>query len=189
MSCSSRAGRLRAIAPFATITLLLLSSSLVSAGPREDREAATAASEKASSSPAPAPDAAPSPSASAALGSGAPKNASFLFTITAKKATLEIDPKVRLIGTKRRDSEEKRERKERLIDGIKNALLITFTVVVVVVVVVVVALNLNNLKTKKKQRNDSAILKLLDANPHGERSGVSLFLIFTEREREGENGE
>ena len=85
---------LRESAPLAALSLsllLLFCSPLVRAGPREDREAAAAAAAKASaSSPAPSP----SPSASSALGSGAPKNASFLFTITARKAELSPDPKV-----------------------------------------------------------------------------------------------
>ena len=88
---SRRRALLRAIAPLAAIILVLFFSPLVSAGPREDREAAAAAAaaeKAAASSPAPLP------SASSALGSGAPKNASFLFTITARKAELSPDPKV-----------------------------------------------------------------------------------------------
>lgn len=80
----------------------------MSAGPREDREVAAAAAtaaEKATSSHALAPEPSPS-SASAALGSSAPKNASFLFTITARKATLEADPKVSLMDGENWDEEE-----------------------------------------------------------------------------------
>jgi hypothetical protein len=118
---------LRAIAPFvlALALLSLRSSPGVSAGPREDREAAAAAPAAAEKAPSP-----PMPSASSALGSGAPNNASFLFTITARKAELSADPKVGADGSevggqerplgwegKRRERERESNRWDRMLNS------------------------------------------------------------------------
>ena len=90
---------LRAIAPFRGIVFfLLLALSMSSA----DRQAAAASSNGAEAAPvvaapAPSPSSSSSPPVSAkdALGSNAPSDAAFLFTIVSRKATLEADPKVR----------------------------------------------------------------------------------------------
>lgn len=139
------------MAPLAVLSLVLfLSPLLVSAGPREDREAAAAAAaaaEKAMPSPSPAP------SASAALGAGAPKNASFLFTITARKAEISPDPKVSIHSRVRVGN----------CDG-RNAR--AFVAALLIVIIVIALFNRNLEHTPKKQRNGSAIVKLLDPNPH-----------------------
>ena len=166
---------LRAIAPFvlALALLSLRSSPGVSAGPREDREAAAAAPAAAEKAPSP-----PMPSASSALGSGAPNNASFLFTITARKAELSADPKVGADGSEvggqerplGRKEKRKREREQSMGSNaqLNDLDLLTLTT----------SLSLNDNNSLSQQRNDSVILKLVDANPHGKRETSTLFSLF-----------